>query len=193
METNIKPSVFDPSAFDVISSSSVIEEEEEVNSTKNRIKENFEQIKEKFENKTLFQIYDPETENEYYTYDKLEIDKNILQATNVIQKKILEENVIKQVLQVFFSYTSEDLKIKKFNLFKGVVIKVYTEDLLKDWLTINEQTAKELLKEKTLQAYKNLMPNLINKIETLENQIQRKEKVKNKISEEDEDITLMKL
>jgi len=175
METNIKSSAFDNFI---------------VSAEKNQI---FNDNSDDIITKTLFQIYDPETENEYYTYDKLEIDKNILQATNVIQKKILEENVIKQVLQVFFSYTSEDLKIKKFNLFKGVVIKVYTEDLLKDWLTINEQTAKELLKEKTLQAYKNLMPNLINKIETLENQIQRKEKVKNKISEEDEDITLMKL
>jgi len=148
---------------------------------------------------TLFQIYDPETENEYYTYDKLTIEGSILKATNIIQKKILEEKVIKQIIQVFFSYTSEEvgeIKNIEFDLFKGVVIKVYTEDSLKDWLTINEQTAKELLKEKTLLAYKNLMPNLINKIETLENQIQiqQTEKIKRKtVIEDDDDITLMKL
>src|SRR3978361_1569526 len=77
--------------------------------------------------KTLFQIYDPETESEFYTYDKLDVDNTVLRANNVIQKKVLEEVVIKQSIQVYFSYTSDEvgeIRNIEFDLFKGVVVKV---------------------------------------------------------------------
>ncbi|MEO6305627.1 MAG: hypothetical protein ABIP51_20865 [Bacteroidia bacterium] len=108
----------------------------------------------------IYQILTGLSDDEYYTYDHptFSTDYTDLICTHVIIKNSVSRQVINKQINVH--YASKFIETLSFLLEDGVVIKALNSNDL-EWLNKTEEDAIELLKDRELEVYREIMPKLV--------------------------------
>lgn len=106
-----------------------------------------------------YQIFTGESEDEYYTFEEPKFNQALeLVCVNMVKKESFVNVVINRELNV--PYSSDIIPELKFSLGKGVIIKS-VEVVNLTWLNKTVDQAKEEMKEKELEYYRELIPKLL--------------------------------
>lgn len=117
-----------------------------------------------------------EDEREYYTFISPIITHESIQFKNLFCKGTISEVVLE--LEISEHYKEESIESEKIiNLTSGIFLKLYKPSEL-DWLDVTFGTAKERVQERTLNAYKEMMPKVLQQLSFLQERQEKIVKVK---------------
>lgn len=134
--------------------------------------------------KILYQIFFADSNDQYYTWATPIFDYDQVHLSGLIKKAKLSEDLIDTVVEVEYreemdesnSYITRDLKNN------GIGISVINHEEL-DWIDRTKEEAEKQFKEESLNAYRNILPSLINKVNNLSNQNNRQQQNRNRLTE----------
>ena len=134
--------------------------------------------------KILYQIFFADSNDQYYTWVTPIFDYDQVHLSGLIKKAKLSEDLIDTVVEVEYreemdesnSYITRDLKNN------GIGISVINHEEL-DWIDRTKEEAEKQFKEESLNAYRNILPSLINKVNNLSNQNNRQQQNRNRLTE----------
>ena len=116
----------------------------------------------------VFQIMTND-DQEYYTQSIPVIENRGLLVKNLINKGIVEEQIMTETIQQFYSIEVEE---KFFPLGDGIILRNVSIEKL-PWINTKKEEAEKALKDEVLVYYKTVVPQLLNRVANLE-QLQRK-------------------
>ncbi len=105
-------------------------------------------------------------EAELYTFNLPTFTGESLIVDEFFKKGILSESVLDHSVEEYFCEWPEENSIK-LALSSGVFIQSYSMDNL-DWINNKYEDAQTNLKDRVIEAYQKIMPNLISRINQLE-------------------------
>lgn len=105
--------------------------------------------------------------DEYYSWVTPIIQDNNVHLFDLIKKATLTEDLIDKVVEIDYCEDLEEHeRMLTINLSTGIVIKTVDYTQL-DWLNKDYKTAQDEFKEESLNAYRNLIPKLFQKLENM--------------------------
>jgi len=161
--------------------------EPEENSVFNNITDSTIENKEENNSKVLmyyYKIYDPSSNMEYYTSSLIEVKDEFLIIKKAFTKEVVSDTVLDTVVECFYKKQSEEEV--NLDLKSGLILNICQENEMY-WMNNGINEAMNDLKEKTLECYKFSLPNLVQKIEIL-NQTINHMKEQNQNQEEQDNI-----
>jgi len=115
----------------------------------------------------LYKLYSPLTNDEYYSYHAPVINLKEIALYQPFKKETVNENVLKEEIEEYYkAKLNLDNDYLYINLSEGLIISFVEESSL-IWLQNDITKAKELLKEKSLEVYKTMIPKLTSEIDKL--------------------------
>lgn len=138
-------------------------------------------IKEETEPQTTFiyQILTGDSEDEFYTFTLPFIEtqpiSDSLVCINTLKKAVVREMVLENQIEEFYAVEAthpqgKSTKELKFDLKTGIVLKLIPVANL-NWLNKTQKEAEEQLKDRVLNFYKTTVPNLVQSVEALKQEI----------------------
>jgi NACalpha-BTF3-like transcription factor len=109
----------------------------------------------------IYQILSGLTEEEFYTFSPpaFSADFDTLLCLSVYSKKTITQKIANKTITAYYSHFS-DVE-KSFKLSNAVLIKSFNVESVIDWIYKNEDEAKNELKERELEVYRELIPILL--------------------------------
>lgn len=114
----------------------------------------------------VYSIMSGVDENEYYTFELPIIEGSSIVINNPIKKGSVHENILNEVVEECYM---DNLVVPHldFDMSSGVLIKKYHTDQIL-WLGRTREEAANTIKDKVINKYQQIVPNLINKISNIE-------------------------
>lgn len=120
----------------------------------------------------IYYFYLGDTEVEYYTFIAPEIVDGIIYIKNVIKKGVVSEQVLEtELFSAYLDSNENKLQNIKFPIIdsEGVILKCHsTKNMDLQWVNKTKEDAVNDLKEQKLKLYDKVMPNILNKLQNLE-------------------------
>lgn len=128
----------------------------------------------------VFSIESGKSEDEFYSFSlPLLSTDGTLTLLNPFKKGIVQEQILDKIVEEYY-VCPHDSDEKKFFMPEGILLKQFDISAIV-WLATNrtKAEAENIIKDKVIRQYQVVVPQLMNRINTIETQIKQKQTQKN--------------
>lgn len=128
-------------------------------------------------------------DNEFYSFDIPEINEDYVSFYSPFQKGVIKEEILDQPVEEFYNKALKTERLD-FKMTDGILIKKYLKEQI-NWLSRNEDDARNVIKDKIILKYQQVVPAIMNKMQTLEAKqkqiIQQQQQRRPRVNNNDDD------
>lgn len=115
----------------------------------------------------VYSIMSGGSDDEFYSFDTPQISEDKITISTPFKKGYIIEEILEQRVEEYFKSDNETSQLE-FQLIYGVLIKEFkTSELL--WLKRTKEEAQNIIKDKIIMKYQQVVPAIMNKLTSLEN------------------------